>query len=74
MDIISSEQLRKLKKIKPFGHSAASKKKIRQILLIFPVLGKMTHICTLPKGGMYWVPMHDDQEIFQGPKEGRKKS
>ena len=47
MDIISSEQLRKLKKIKPFGHSEASKKKIRQILLIFPVLGKMTHIWVL---------------------------
>ena len=45
-DIISSEKLRKLKKIKPFGHSEASKtKKIRQILLIFPVLGKMTHMC-----------------------------
>ena len=29
MDIISSEQLRKLKKIKPFGHSEASKKKIQ---------------------------------------------
>ena len=28
-DIISSEQLRKLKKIKPFGHSEASKKKIQ---------------------------------------------
>ena len=27
MDIISSEQLRKLKKIKPFGHSKAPKKK-----------------------------------------------
>ena len=39
---ISSEQLRKLKKIKPFGHSEASKK--GHILLIFPVLGKMTHM------------------------------
>ena len=28
-DIISSEQLRKLKKIKPFGHSKAPKKKTR---------------------------------------------
>ena len=40
-----SEQLRKLKKIKPFGDSEASKTiKFRQILLIFPVLGKMTHM------------------------------
>ena len=35
-----------MKKIKPFGHSKApKKKKIGQILLIFPVLGKTTHIC-----------------------------
>ena len=41
----SSEQLRKLEKIKPFGHSKApKKKKIGQILLIFPVLGKTTHM------------------------------
>ena len=34
-----------LKKIKPFGHSKATKKeKIWQILLIFPVLGKMPHV------------------------------
>ena len=32
MDIISSEQLRKLKKIKPFGHSAASKKQKSQYI------------------------------------------
>ena len=46
MDIISSEQLRKLKKIKPFGHSEASKKRRKKghILLIFPALGKMTHM------------------------------
>ena len=44
-DIISSEQLRKLKKIKPFGHSEASKKRKKgHILLIFPALGKMTHM------------------------------
>ena len=37
--------MRKLKRIQPFGHSEASKtKKFRQILLIFPVLGKMTHM------------------------------
>ena len=42
----SSEQLRKLEKIKPFGHSKApKKKKLGQILLIFPVLGKTTHMC-----------------------------
>ena len=41
----SSEQLRKLEKIKPFGHSKApKKKKLGQILLIFPVLGKTTHM------------------------------
>ena len=42
-DIISSEKLRKLRKIKPFGRRKASKK-IWHILLIFPVLGKMTHM------------------------------
>ena len=43
----SSEQLRKLEKIKPFGHSKApKKKKLGQILLIFPVLGKTTHMYT----------------------------
>ena len=37
--------MRKLEKIKPFGHSKApKKKKIGQILLIFPVLGKTTHM------------------------------
>ena len=41
----SSEQLRKLEKIKPFGHSKApKKKKLGQILLIFPILGKTTHM------------------------------
>ena len=42
--------MRKLEKIKPFGHSKApKKKKIGQILLIFPVLGKTTHIhCRTP--------------------------
>ena len=44
-DIISSEQLRKLEKIQPFGHSKASKiKKKCHILLIFPVLGNLTHM------------------------------
>ena len=51
-DIISSEQLRKLKQIKPFGHSEASKKRKKgQILLIFPVLGKMTHMGQFPEDG-----------------------
>ena len=44
-DINSSEQLRKLLRIKPFGHSKVpKKKKLWQILLIFPVLGKTTHM------------------------------
>ena len=47
MDKISSEQLRKVEKIKPFGHSRASKKiKKCHILAIFPVLGKSTHLDT----------------------------
>ena len=45
MGKIFSEQLRKVKQIKPFGHSRAPKN-IRKghILTIFPVLGKLTHI------------------------------
>ena len=39
---ISSEQLRKLEKIKPFSHSKTSKiKELGHYLLIFPVLGKV---------------------------------
>ena len=50
----SSEQLRKLEKIKPFGHSKApKKKKLGQILLIFPVLGKTTHMWV--QGGYLFV-------------------
>ena len=44
--IFSSEQLRKVESVKPFGHSRASKiMKKCHILTIFPVLGKLTHIC-----------------------------
>ena len=54
----SSEQLRKLEKIKPFGHSKApKKKKLGQILLIFPVLGKTTHICRIQKKDQFKCPV-----------------
>merc|ERR1711894_138167 len=59
-DKISSEQLTKLQKIKPFGHSKAPKKKKKcQILLIFPVLGRTTHI-------QFWSNYEIDQtcDIF----------
>ena len=45
MDKISSEQLRKVEKIKPFGHSRASKKiKKGHETGVFPVLQKLTHM------------------------------
>ena len=45
-DKISSEQLRKVEKIKPFSHSRASKKNIKKghKTSIFLVLGNLTHI------------------------------
>ena len=58
----SSEQLRKLEKIKPFGHSKApKKKKLGQILLIFPVLGKTTHMWDI--SGQNWVQGHILEEL-----------
>ena len=45
--IISSEQMGKVESVEPFGHSGARKiMKKCHILTIFPVLGKLTHICT----------------------------
>ena len=44
-DKISSEQLRKVEKIKPFGHSRASKNRKKcYILIIFLVLGNLTNM------------------------------
>ena len=42
---ISSEQLRNVEKVQPFSHSEAPKNIfLGQSLLIFPVLGKLTHM------------------------------
>ena len=42
---MSSEQLRKVEKVEPFGHGEAPKNIfLGQSLLIFPVLQKLTHL------------------------------
>ena len=64
-DIICSEQLNKLKKIKPFGHSKASIfSKKGQLLLIFPVLQKLTHMCAEKIGSSLDAIITDYEDII----------
>ncbi len=66
-DITSSEQLRKLKKIKPFGHSKAPKKK------------KMTDFAHFPRPGendpyMGQIPQDGENGLFVSLFFGQKQS
>ena len=64
---------KQLKKIKPFGHSKANKK--CQILLIFPLPGKMTHKCIsniLTCTGPWKVAEWSEAHLVSGEEKGRR--